>query len=306
MTVNTLTLFACAGVESRQPSVTLARRRLERMGFSVTVDPSVRSRHQRFAGDDAARLEALHRVADAAPSVAMAVRGGYGTTRLLDAIDWERMARSVDAGTRWVGYSDLTALQLGLLAHTGRGSWHGPMATEDFGRKWERGSEAEELNETTTACFAEAMSGELEAIGFRTEKGWDGLERRGTLWGGNLAMVCSLLGTPHWPKVRNGVLFLEDVGEHPYKVERMLLQLHQAGVLARQQAILLGDFTQWRPAALDRGYTWKTAVAHLRSVCPVPVLTGLPVGHEVLKVCLPQGRRADLVVHGRDVLVAWG
>ena len=296
-----LHVYAPSGVELRTAALNLARQRLTALGFAVTLDPSVRARHQRFAGTDAIRLDTLYRVADAAPSVAMACRGGYGLTRLLDRIDWPRIARSVAQGTRWVGYSDLTALQLGLLAHTGAGSWHGPMACDDFGRSDEAGG----LDEVTRDCFAEAMSGELEAVGFRTEAGFDGLAGRGLLWGGNLAMLVSLLGTPHWPKVKGGILFLEDIGEHPYRVERLLLQLHQAGVLQRQKAVLLGAFSDWRKSPLDRGYTLKSVVAQLRSVCATPVLTGLPFGHVPTKVMLPVGRRAQLVVQGRDVLIGW-
>ena len=299
--MNSLHVYSASGVELRSAALKLASQRLGAMGFEVALDPSVRARHQRFAGDDDVRLETLHRIADAAPSVAMASRGGYGLSRLLDRIDWPRLARSVERGTRWVGFSDLTALQLGLLAHTGAISWHGPMACDDFGRSDEDGG----VDEVTRDCFAEAMSGELEALGFRTEPGFDGLQLRGQLWGGNLTMVLSLLGTPHWPKLRGGILFLEDVGEHPYRVERMLLQLHQAGVLQRQKAVLLGAFTDWRKSPLDRGYTLKTAVARLRSVCDTPILTGLPFGHVQTKVTLPVGLRVELAVQGRDVMVGW-
>ena len=299
-----LTIFAPAGVELRTPALKLARQRLGALGFDVTLDPSTRARHQRFAGDDDARLATLHRIAEAAPSVALACRGGYGLSRLLDRIDWALLARSVERGTRWVGHSDLTALQLGLLAHGGARhgrSWQGPMASDDFGRPDELGG----VDEVTRDCFVEAMSGELEALGFRTEAGFDGLEARGTLWGGNLTMLMSLLGTPHWPRVKGGILFVEDVNEHPYRVERMLLQLHQAGVLAQQKAVLLGHFSDWRKSPLDRGYTLKSALAHLRSVCPTPLLGGLPFGHVPTKVTLPIGVRAQLVVQGRDVLVGW-
>ncbi len=296
-----LHVYAPAGVELRTAALKLARQRLGALGFCVTLDASVRGRHQRFAGDDDARLAAIHRVAEAAPSVAMACRGGYGLSRLLGRIDWPLLARSVAQGTRWVGHSDITALQLGLLAHTGAISWQGPMACDDFGRTDEAGG----TDEVTAGCFTEAMSGALEAVGFRTEAGFDGLEVKGKLWGGNLAMVQSLLGTPHWPKVRGGVLFLEDINEHPYRVERALLQLHQAGVLAQQKAVLLGDFSGWRKSPLDRGYTLKTAVAHLRSVCATPILTGLPFGHVPTKLTLPVGAKVQLVVQGRDVLLGW-
>ena len=101
------------------------------------------------------------------------------------------------------------------------------MACDDFGRTEAEGG----VDDVTQDCFLEAMHGELEAIGFRTESGFDGLEARGLLWGGNLSIVNSLLGTPHFPKVKGGILFLEDINEHPYRVERSLLQLLQAGVL---------------------------------------------------------------------------
>ena len=299
--MSSLLVYAPSGVELRTAALKLARQRLGALGFAVTLDPSVKARHQRFAGDDETRLATLYRVADAAPTIAMACRGGYGLTRLLDRIDWPRLARSVAQGTQWVGYSDLTALQLGLLAHTGANSWHGAMACDDFGRSDDAGG----VDEVTQDCFTEAMSGALEAVGFRTEAGFDGLEASGKLWGGNLAMVQSMLGTPHLPKVKGGILFLEDVNEHPYRVERALLQLHQAGILQRQKAVLLGAFSDWRKSAMDRGYTLKTAVAHLRSVCPTPILTGLPFGHVPTKVMLPVGRKVQLLVQGRDVLVGW-
>ncbi|MDQ2780096.1 MAG: LD-carboxypeptidase, partial [Pseudomonadota bacterium] len=243
---------------------------------------------------------------------AMATRGGYGLTRLLDGVDWARVAQSVDRGTRWVGHSDLTALQIGLLAHTGAPSWAGPMAIDDFGR--DLGTDASaalgatEDYEITRDCFVEAMSGELEAVGFRTTAGFDGLAVRGPLWGGNLEMLCSMLGTRHWPaarRIEGGILFVEDVNAHPYRVERCLLQLHQAGVLARQKAVLLGHVSGWRPSPLDRGYTLKSMIERVRAATSTPLLTGLPFGHLQPKLTLPVGRRVQLVVQGRDVLIGW-
>jgi muramoyltetrapeptide carboxypeptidase len=297
-----LHLFSPAGVVRSVVPLRRAVKRLEALGFAVTLDEGANAHHQRFAGDDATRLAALHRVAEAAPDVALATRGGYGLTRLLDQIDWALLARSVERGTHWVGQSDLTALHLGLLAHTGSMSWAGPLALEHFGRSQTEGG----VDEVTQDCFVEAMSGELEAVGFRTEAGFDGLEEEGVLWGGNLSMVCSLLGTPHFPLIKGGILFLEDVNEHPYRVERMLLQLHQAGVLAEQSAVLLGDFSGWRKSPLDRGYNLKSAVEHLRSVCDTPILTGLPFGHVQTLVTLPVGEHVELFANGRNVMVAWG
>src|SRR6185369_12101841 len=180
-------------------------------------------------------------------------------------------------------------------------TWAGPLAFDDFGRSAAEGG----VDDVTEGCFVEAMSGALEAVGFRTDAGFDGLDVRGTLWGGNLTVVNSLLATPHWPRVKGGILFLEDVNEHPYRVERNLLQLHQAGVLDAQKAVLLGAFTDWRKSPLDRGYTLKHAIAHLRGVSRTPILTGLPFGHVPTKVMLPVGRRVQLAVDGRDTFIGW-
>ncbi len=299
--MSTLTLFSPSGVVPAAAPLRLALKRLRVLGFDAQLDESALARHQRFAGADEARLAAIHRVAAAAPSIAMSTRGGYGLTRLLDGIRWKALAKAADRGTRWVGCSDFTALQLGLLAHTGAVSWAGPAALDDFSRSEEAGG----VDEVTRDCFLEAMSGELEAVGFRTDEGFDGLGVRGVLWGGNLCMVASLLGTPHLPQIKSGVLFLEDVNEHPYRVERTLLQLLQAGVLGQQKAVVLGAVSAWKPSPLDRGYNVKAMVAHLRSVTKVPILTGLPFGHVHPKVTLPVGRKVQLLVQGRNALIGW-
>jgi len=297
---STLQIWSPSGVVVDRAGLRRAARRLTQHGFDVTLDGDVLARDQRFAGTDSQRLAALHRVAEVAPSVALASRGGYGLTRLLAQIDWPLMQRSIERGTRWVGFSDVTALHLGLLAHTGLASWAGPTAMSCFS--------AEVPDDVTEACFLEAMSGELEAVGFRLSRDTptlDGLERQGVLWGGNLSIVCALVGTPHLPQVEGGILFLEDVNEHPYRVERSLLQLQQAGVLERQAAIVLGDFSGWKPSPLDKGYQLKHAVAAIRARCDVPILSGLPFGHIPTHVSLPHGQAVTLAVEGREAYVVW-
>jgi muramoyltetrapeptide carboxypeptidase len=140
-----LIIHSPAGIVPVAAPVKRALKRLKALGFEASVDDSALLKHQRFAGDDDARLAALHRVAQAAPDVALATRGGYGLSRLLDRIDWKLIAQSVERGTAWVGHSDVTALQLAALAHdaagpakvpegTTAGFWAGPMACGDFGR----------------------------------------------------------------------------------------------------------------------------------------------------------------------------
>jgi muramoyltetrapeptide carboxypeptidase len=117
----------------------------------------------------------------------------------------------------------------------------------------------------------------------------------GKLWGGNLAMLVHLLGTPYFAQIDGGILFIEDINEHPYRVERMLLQLLHAGVLDKQKALVLGDVSGYKLAAFDNGYDFDAMLAYIRSRLPIPVLTGLPFGHIRERCTLPFGAQARLV-----------
>ena len=130
--------------------------------------------------------------------------------------------------------------------------------------------------------------------------------KNATLWGGNLTVLTSLLGTPYFPEVKGGLLFLEDVGEHPYRIERMLTQLLHSGVLARQKAVIFGQFTDYKLVPHDRGFKLASVVDWLRHQVKVPVLTNLPYGHVATKVLLPVGAMCELAVEERDVMLVWG
>lgn len=130
--------------------------------------------------------------------------------------------------------------------------------------------------------------------------------KHSTLWGGNLAVLCSLVGTPFLPQIKGGILFLEDVAEHPYRIERMLTQLLHAGILGAQKAIVLGQFTQYKLGSHDKGFKLATVVNWLRGQVKAPVLTNLPFGHVPTKVLLPVGAQVDLAVEGRDAFLLWG
>lgn len=276
--------------------------RLKAMGHDVELDEAALATHMRFAGDDETRLAAIHRAAASGADVALITRGGYGLTRLLPAIRYKAVAKAVERGTRFVGLSDFTAFQNALLAETGAVSWSGPALGEDFGVEGEP-------DDIMQACFEDLVSGQGEGTGWqlpRQEQRDSLLECGGVLWGGNLAVLASLTGTPWLPKSKGGILFLEDVYEHPYRIERMLTQLLHAGVLARQKAILLGQFTRYQAVPHDKGFRLQTVVDWLRRQVKVPVLTGLPFGHVPTKVCLPVGAKVQLAVEGRDAFVLWG
>lgn len=292
--------------------------RLQAMGHEVELDADALSSQQRFAGDDATRLAAIHRAAASKADVALITRGGYGLTRLLPVINYKKVAKAIEQGMLFVGISDFTAFQSAVLARTGAITWAGPALCEGFGV-------AGEPDDIMTACFDDLLLGQGEGAGWRQHR--DALASpanaeevdvvaapakasfsvsNASLWGGNLTVLSSLLGTPYFPEIKGGMLFLEDVGEHPYRIERMLTQLLYSGVLARQKAIILGQFTEFKLVPHDRGFKLQSVVDWLRTRVKVPVLTNLPYGHIATKVLLPVGAKADLSVEGRDALLFWG
>ena len=278
-------------------------RRLKAQGHEVEVDESALDSHMRFAGDDAARVAAICRAAASGANVAMISRGGYGLTRILPALPYKQIAKAIDDGMQFVGLSDFTAFNQAVYAKTGRISWQGPALGEDFGQE-------QEPDDIMQACFDDLLLEQGEGTGWQLPKSES--ERRvlvkdATLWGGNLSVLTSMLGTPYFPQIKGGVLFLEDVGEHPYRVERMLTQLLHAGVLAQQKAVLMGQFSHFKLVpAHDKGFKLSTVVDWLRSQIKTPVLTGLPFGHVDTKVLLPVGASVDLVTEERDALMVWG
>lgn len=286
-----------------------AVRRLKALGHEVELDASALASHQRFAGDDATRLAAIGRAAASGAHVVMTTRGGYGLTRLLPHLPYDALRQSVEQGSAWVGLSDFTALQSALLALRGTATWAGPALLEDWATE-------EAPDEIMQACFDDLVTGVGEGTGWRLPAGdfkahpalasTDGWGEEGAiLWGGNLTVLCSLLGSPFFPVVAGGVLFLEDVAEHPYRIERMLTQLLHAGVLGAQRAVVLGAFNRYQLTPHDKGFNLNQVVAWLRQQLDVPVLTGLPFGHVPTKVVLPVGKPVDLYVQGREALMFW-
>lgn len=260
----------------------LAQQHLGALGWQVDIDPHALAVHQRFAGTDQQRVVAIHAALKQPHQVVLSSRGGYGISRLLPAINWQAIA---DSGKRFVGHSDFTAFNLALLAQTGAVSYAGPCAAFDFG--------VPTPDDLTLDLFHEAMTDQLEILSFESE-GSDPVDARGVLWGGNLAMLCSLLGTPYFPQIDQGILFLEDIGEHPYRIERYLAQLWQAGVLAKQQAIVLGHFTDYTLSPRDNGFDFEMVVQWLRQTVGVPVVRHLPYGHVPLKATLPIGKKIGI------------
>ncbi|EDA9382785.1 muramoyltetrapeptide carboxypeptidase [Salmonella enterica subsp. enterica serovar Braenderup] len=280
-------LIAPSGYCINQQAALRGVQRLTDAGHQVENDEVIRRRYQRFAGTDAERLADVNSLASltSPDTIVMPVRGGYGASRLLDRIDWQALASRQQRDPLLIcGHSDFTAIQAGLLAQANVITFSGPMLAANFG--------AETLNTFTEQHFWLA----LRKAQFTVEWQGDGpqCDVQGTLWGGNLAMLISLIGTPWMPTIDKGILVLEDVNEHPFRVERMLLQLQYAGILNRQSAIVLGSFSGAAPNEYDAGYSLESVYAFLRSRLSVPLITGLDFGHEQRTVTLPIGANATL------------
>ncbi|MCL2297166.1 MAG: LD-carboxypeptidase [Proteobacteria bacterium] len=291
-----ITLYAPSGRLWETQALSRAEAFLRQAGHRVRVDADIKQTFQRFSGDDETRLAAVHRVLRDAPTgIALAVRGGYGWTRLLDRLDYAALSRDKK---RWLGHSDFTAFQLAALAKAQRITFAGPMACYDFG--------AEEVSAfTVNHCFGLLAVNRYEiACVLRGDRS---LTTAGTLWGGNLSMIVHLIGTPYFPNVDNGILFLEDVNEEPYRIERMLYQLHHSGVLARQRAVLLGHFAELKTSEQITEYTLDTAIDHIQRISGVPFFRGLPFGHVRDKLTLPVGAPCELTIgnNGQTRLVCW-
>ncbi|OWW22162.1 muramoyltetrapeptide carboxypeptidase [Noviherbaspirillum denitrificans] len=261
--------------------------RLRAAGCTVREYYDPDKKHERFGGTDEERVRALHKAAeDPDVQVILALRGGYGMSRILPALDMKLLATS---GKLFVGHSDFTALHMALLAEGGTPSFAGPMVCIDFSR--------DDPSDFTLDHFWRCVRGPSHTIAFEAE-GNPELDVSGALWGGNLTMLTHLIGTPYLQRINGGILFIEDVNEHPYRIERMLLQMQYAGLLD-QKAVVFGDFSSYTLTEYDNGYTFASMLAYLRARLGVPVLTGLPFGHVREKATLVVGSQARLRSDGR-------
>lgn len=308
-------LIAPSGASPDEKSPLAAIEWLKNQGIAIHNPECVQRVHQRFAGTDNERLAELNQLATISPNqLVMAMRGGYGIHRLLPNIEWDKIAKAVERGLQICGHSDFTAFELALLAKTGVVTLSGPMLNYDFGTMvdgvlsapdafmWKHFLSA--VQERKLDCQISAPQAFLGAV---SSGSTDGM-----LWGGNLTVVAGLIGTPYLPSLeqtRGGILFLEDVNEHPYRLERMLIQLLDAGVLTNQAAIVLGGFSAYRLYDNDNGYALDHAVQAIRERLPkaIPILTDLPFGHQANKLTLPVGAQAHLEYSpaGFQLRAAW-
>jgi muramoyltetrapeptide carboxypeptidase len=290
------------------PSGALARERLdagvatlESRGFRIVVAPEALNEWRYFAGADDERLASFHRmVADKHVDAMMMSRGGYGWSRLIHRVDWQAVA---DSNKAFCGFSDFTAFNLAALAKANYLTFAGPGAATDFDWR-DRAAAIVADNDFMDHHAWRALAGERVNTGPfpHADSACTHAPQtiRGPLWGSNLSLLAHLVGTPYMPAIEGGILFVEEIDEQPYAIERMFLQLFHAGILQKQKALILGDFTDCKPGSGRFPYAMEHVVESLRTWLPYPVLTGLPFGHVARKLTIPYGGDAELHLNERD------
>ena len=292
---DTIALVVPAGPLAAAP-LARARARLEALGYQVEARDDSLRRDGYLAGSDETRAqELMDAFRDPAVKAIFCGGGGYGTMRLLEQLDYDYIRRHPKIV---VGYSDITGLHLALAARAGLITFQGPNGVYDLGR--EQG-----LHPVVERHFWRALAAEE----FRSTGGMVGYEydfpdswrsagnpgvlvpgvARGRLVGGNLSLVSALVGTPYAARTHGKILFLEDVGERPYRIDRMLRQMKLAGQLEGLAGVLLGRFPGCKPKDAERSWSLERVLDDYFGDLGVPVLSGFPAGHGPENLLLPLG-----------------
>lgn len=278
---------------------------VERMGFKAKLGRHVRERLGFLAGTDRERADDLMRMfSDARVSGIICLRGGYGTARLLERLDFKVIRENARV---FCGYSDITSLHCALLAKAGLVTFHSPMLNEGLGSEGYpkfsvKAFQRTVMNAEPAGSIAAGVPGKTKIEIVRRGVA------EGRLVGGNLSVLATTLGTPHQPEFRGRILFIEDVGEAPYRLDRLLTHLLNAGVLQQVAGVAVGVNCECEdPKAKTAGEYRQSAADVMRErLAPlgVPVVMGLPFGHQPINATIPVGVRAQLdAVRGELVVL---
>ncbi|WP_040642085.1 LD-carboxypeptidase [Psychrobacter aquaticus] len=304
-------IFASSNVGGSGERNQLALDRLACAGFKVDNPLITNRQYLRFAGTDSQRASDFQNLATgaiAAPKLLLGVRGGYGAMRILPMVDWTTLGRIMaERGTILAGFSDVTAIQCALLAKGDMSSLAAPMLYSEFGKT--------KPDRVTCQQFAEALCNPNLTINIQDAsltspnlpsilttnilttsiltKGQP-TTLTGTIWGGNLSVVSALAGSEYLPRIDGGIVFLEDVGEQAYRIERMLYDLYLAGVFKGQQAIVFGALSGAGEDSYDKRYDVATVIRQLHELTGLPIYSGMRFGHIGEKHSFPLGSTCQI------------
>ena len=294
-------LFASSNVGGNDERNQLALDRVACAGFKVENPAITNRQYLRFAGTDSQRASDFQNLATgaiAAPKLLLGVRGGYGAMRILPMVDWSTLGRIMkEHGTILAGFSDVTAIQCALLAKGSMSSLAAPMLYSEFGKTAPDKVSCQQFVEALTnpnlvinISDASLTSHQLPVILIKGEP----KPLTGTIWGGNLSVVSALAGSEYLPRIDGGIVFLEDVGEQAYRIERMLYDLYLAGVFKNQQAIVFGALSGAGEDSYDKRYDVATVIRQLHELTGLPIYSGMPFGHIGKKHSFPLGATCQI------------
>ena len=309
---DTIGVAAPSGVVKRR-RVERAISRLQQAGFQVKTYGNLYRSRGYLAGDDQTRAsELMSALTDPEVRAVFPARGGYGIARLLHRLDYDQIRRQPKIVT---GFSDITALHLALQRHCNLVTFHSPNLMDGLGAVKGLGTLAEQsfwralraddyqatseqndlpgkpLGHTGYALLQSDSPGMLEMGVLETVQPG---QAEGRIVGGNLALIASTLGTPYEIDTTDRLLFLEDIGEPPYRIDRYLSQLHLAGKLDPLTGVILGHFTNCQPAVREKSLSLDEVMADYLAPLNVPVVRNFPAGHEMPNLTLPLGVLARL------------
>ena len=278
-----------------------AVRNISRRGYEVKLSTGYLKRRGYLAADDKTRAAELNTFfLDKSVKAILCLRGGYGSPRILDRLDYDGIRKNPKI---FIGYSDITALLNGIHAKTGLVSFHGPMAKEF--------SIGDGLTPYSEKYFWPVFTPESRLF---TDWGGSGPRGRGqlktiaggvaegVLVGGNLSVLTCTIGTPYEARSDNCILFLEDVSEKPFRIDRMLNQLRLSGMLGKYKGVILGSFTGCLPLR-GSGIGLLDVFDHYFEELGVPVLSGYAAGHQPDQATLPIGARVRLDASAKKVSI---
>jgi muramoyltetrapeptide carboxypeptidase len=300
---DTVALVAPASAPVDAGDIDLSLAVLRDMGFKVQLGRHIPKRHGFLAGQDRERAGDLMRAfTDRRVRGIFCVRGGYGTARLLPLLDYQIIR---DHPKVFVGFSDMTSLHCAFLKKSGLLSFHGPMTASNLIKKDYPAFSRESLWRTITTpkTPGSILRGYRQKTVSIVRRG----KVSGELVGGNLSVLCTVIGTPYQPVFHNRILFLEEVDEKPYAVDRLLTHLLNAGVLQQVAGVAVGICHGCVDPKASHAREYRQTVEdvlreRLQSL-KVPAVIGLPFGHVPHNATLPVGGRATLDADNGDLII---
>ncbi|MEI7474991.1 MAG: LD-carboxypeptidase [bacterium] len=282
---DTIGIIAPAGAVRDYSTIERAQKYFKQKGYKVKISKGLYESKRYLAGDDELRASELMKFfADDEVKAVICARGGYGTYRILDKLDYEVIAQNPKI---FIGYSDITALHLAISEKSNMVTYHGPLALSDFG--------GENIDEYTEKVFWDIVEEktDLPYVYENTENYFNIKtgKAEGELFAGNLTVLCGLLGTDYFPDLTNKIIILEDIAEPLYKIDRMLTQLKLAGVIQNAKGLLFANFTDMAgfENENDKINAITEVIIELFGELTIPIGYGFSASHSLKKATLAVG-----------------